>query len=323
MGKESNDEAKARVLYEVAIAEKERIEATRYGQQKLKNFVAYLPTGQFIHKRTRAMWTAKAINAKLPPLSVKGEKKPIPASEWLTRYVCVVQTVWIPGETQVVQDHILIDGGFVEAPGEACFNTYLPPTIVPGDKTKADPWLEHVVVCFPDDYEHIIGFLAHAVQRPFEKVNHALALLSREQGVGKDTILAPVRQAVGPWNCAEVSPKQFMGRFNDFAASVILRISEVKNLGEADRFDFYDHTKSFAASPPEVFRCDAKYRPEQAVLNRCHLIITSNHVTGGLYLPAEDRRHYVAESPRLPGDFESDYWKKLWSWFARRTALST
>jgi hypothetical protein len=157
--------------------------------------------------------------------------------------------------------------------------------------------------------------LAHAVQRPFEKVNHALVLISREQGIGKDPIIAPVRQAVGPWNCAEVSPKQLMGRFNGFAKSVILRVSEAKDLGEANRFDFYDHSKVFAASPPEVHRCDEKHKPEQAVLNRCHMIITSNYVTGGLYLPAEDRRHYVAESPRHQEDFEPGYWKELWGWF--------
>jgi Family of unknown function (DUF5906) len=130
------------------------------------------------------------------------------------------------------------------------------------------------------------------VQRPFEKVNHALVLISREHGVGKDTLLAPARQAVGPWNCADVTPEQFMGRFNGFAKSVILRVSEAKDLGgETNRFRFYEHSKTFAASPPEVIRRDEKHKPEQAVLNRCHMIITSNYMTGGLYLPAEDRRH--------------------------------
>jgi hypothetical protein len=223
--------------------------------------------------------------------------------------------VWVPGEAQIIRDTVVRGGGVIEHPGQACFNTYCPPVIVPGDKTKAEPWLKHAVLCFPNDYEHIIGFLAHAVQRPFEKVNHALVLISREQGIGKDTLLAPAREAVGPENFVEVSPKQFMGRFNGFAKSVILRVAEAKDLGETNRFDFYDHSKVFAASPPEVHRCDEKPKSEQAVLNRCHMIITSNHMTGGLFLPPEDRRHYVAESPCRPADFPPGYWKELWAWF--------
>jgi hypothetical protein len=44
------------------------------------------------------------------------------------------------------------------------------------------------------------------------------------------------------------------------------------------------------------------------------MIITTNHKTDGIYLPAEDRRHYVAWSERQPTDFEEDYWKEFWSW---------
>ena len=42
----------------------------------------------------------------------------------------------------------------------------------------------------------------------------------RRQGIGKDTLLEPVKQAVGPWNFAEVSPVQLLGRFNGFLKSV-------------------------------------------------------------------------------------------------------
>lgn|ERR1700730_6564949 len=96
------------------------------------------------------------VDKKLPPVEVSCEKKPIPASEWLTRYVCVGQMVWIPGEDQVIQGRIVVDGGVIEAPGQACFNTYLPPVIVPGDKMKAAPWRQHVETCFPDDYTLVL-----------------------------------------------------------------------------------------------------------------------------------------------------------------------
>ena len=58
-------------------------------------------------------------------------------------------------------------------------------------------------------------WLAHRVQRPEEKINHAL-VLGGSQGIGKDTALEPVKHAIGPWNFFEVSPQQMLGRFNGF-----------------------------------------------------------------------------------------------------------
>ena len=43
------------------------------------------------------------------------------------------------------------------------------------------------------------------------------------QGIGKDTLLEPVKYTVGPWNFHEVSPKQMIGKFNGFVKSVIVR----------------------------------------------------------------------------------------------------
>ena len=46
--------------------------------------------------------------------------------------------------------------------------------------------LDHVKKVYSDDFGHIINFLAHRVQRPQEKINHAL-LLGGKPGIGKDT----------------------------------------------------------------------------------------------------------------------------------------
>jgi hypothetical protein len=80
------------------------------------------------------------------------------------------------------------------------------------------------------------------VQRPQEKINHAL-VLGGSQGIGKDTLLEPVKRAVGPWNFQEVSPQQLLGRFNGYLKSIILRVSEARDLGEVNRYQFYDHLK--------------------------------------------------------------------------------
>ena len=45
--------------------------------------------------------------------------------------------------------------------------------------------------------------------------------------------------------------------------------------------------------------------------------MTTNHKTDGIYLPADDRRHYVAWSEKTKDDFDEAYWNNLWSWYER------
>jgi hypothetical protein len=154
------------------------------------------------------------------------------------------------------------------------------------------------------------------VQRPQDKINHAL-VLGGLQGIGKDTLLAPVKYAIGPWNWHEVSPTQILGRFNGFLRSVILRVNEAHDLGEFDRYQFYEHLKAYTAAPPEVLRVDEKHKPEYYIPNCCGVVITTNHKLDGIFLPADDRRHFVAWSDRTKDDprFAEPYWQKLWSYF--------
>jgi hypothetical protein len=105
------------------------------------------------------------------------------------------------------------------------------------------------------------------------------------------------------------------GRFNGFAKSVILRINEAHNLGDLDRYQFYEHLKVYTAAPPDVLRVDEKNLREHNVLNCCGVVITTNYKANGLYLPADDRRHYVAWSLLTKENFEQAYWDEFWRWY--------
>jgi hypothetical protein len=94
-----------------------------------------------------------------------------------------------------------------------------------------------------------------------------------------------------------------------------LRISEGRDLGEIDRFKFYDHTKVYTAAPPDVLRANEKHLKEYYVVNCLGLIVTTNHKSDGLYLPADDRRHFVAWSNFTKEDFAPDYWNALWGFY--------
>jgi hypothetical protein len=75
--------------------------------------------------------------------------------------------------------------------------------------------------------------------------------------------------------------------------------------------------KSYTAAPPDVLRVDEKHLREHSVLNCCGVIITTNHKADGIFLPAGDRRHYVAWSDLKIIDFVDDYWNGLWRWYAK------
>jgi Family of unknown function (DUF5906) len=228
---------------------------------------------------------------------------------------------WAPGLPMLIEGRVMSGSGWITRPGSDCFNLYRPPEIELGDSEQAWPWVEHLNKVYPDDAHHILLYLAHRVQYPEDKINHAL-VLGGTQGIGKDTILEPVKRAVGPWNFEEVSPHSMLGRFNAYVKAVITRISEARDLGEINRYQFYERMKILTAAPPDVLRVDEKHIREHSVINCTGLIITSNHKTDGIYLPAEDRRHYVAWSPRLPEDFPENYWRDIWHFYERAGGYS-
>jgi hypothetical protein len=222
---------------------------------------------------------------------------------------------WAPGVPAIIRDRLVSAGGWIERVGVSCFNLYRPPDVQPGDAAEAELWLAHVHKLYPkEEAHHLIQWLAHRVQRPAEKINHAI-VLGGPQGIGKDTMLEPVKRAIGAWNFAEVSPQHMLGRFNGFVKSVMLRISEARDLGDVNRFSFYDHMKAYTAAPPDVLRVDEKNLREYAVLNCCGVVITTNHKADGIYLPADDRRHFVAWSDLTKEQFTQDYWTQIWRWY--------
>ncbi len=271
-----------------------------------EHFMAHLPSGQFIFTPTREFWPAGSVNAVLPRM--EGQKP----HEWLSGNRPVHQVAWIPGADEIIHDRLTDNGGWTPHTGARCYNLYQPAIDLRGDPTKAGPWLDLVARVYPKEAGHLVDWFAHRVQKPGDKCNHAV-LLGGDQGIGKDTMLEPVKDAIGPWNLQDIGPGAAMGRFNGFLKSVILRISEARDLGEHDRFAFYDKSKTWIAAPPDVHRIDEKNRQEYAAFNVCGVVITTNRLDA-VHLEPDDRRHFVAWSDLTKEDFTADYWAEFWGW---------
>ena len=280
---------------------------------KLKDFYAYMPMHNYIFAPAREPWPIASVNARIPPVTVGVNK--IKASTWIDQNQPVEMMTWAPGMPMIIADRLIAEGGWIERKGVSCFNLYRSPMIELGDASKASPWVDLVRKVYPADADHIIKWFAARRQHPEIKINHGLFLGSREHGIGKDTILEGVRRAVGPWNFEDIAPKELFETYNPWKRAVILRVSEAKDMGDVSRFELYDAMKTLLAAPPDVLGCVDKFIKRHYVLNCVGVVITSNYLTDGIYLPAEDRRHYVAWSECKPADFDNCYWTWIWNWY--------
>jgi hypothetical protein len=222
-----------------------------------EDFCAYAPSRTCIYLPCKTPWPNASIDTRLPPQPLldasgnpvrdgKGKVKMIPASTWLEQNRSVEAFTWAPGYPEFVRDRLAVDGGWVEKPGATTLNTYRPPSIRPGDATKAGRWVDHWRAIYPDDAGHIIAWLAQRVQQPGIKVNHALVLGGAPK-IGKDTMLEPVAEAIGPWNFREITPAQLISKNNEFLRAIVVRLSEARDMGEQgriDRYGMHDHTKN-------------------------------------------------------------------------------
>ena len=277
----------------------------------LSDFASYLPDQKYIYLPTGKMWDPAGINRAFPSFD-KNHKR----SSEIDAANPIHDITWAPGHPQIIEDAFLDQGGWLPKAGARVYNHYRPPVAVGGDPRQVTRWLDLLEQVYPEYAEHIVMWFAHRVQRPAEKLNHAI-VLGGTQGIGKDSLLEPVRHAVGAQNFGDVSPTMLTERFNAFLKNVVLRVSELRDLGDKDRYGFYEHTKTLIAAPPETVLVDEKNIRAYRVPNLVGVVFTTNHRTDGLYLPDDDRRHYVAWSESKPTDFGSSFWPRFYEWLDR------
>lgn len=275
----------------------------------IDDFWAIASENAYLYTPTGDLWDSAVVNAILGS----------GATVALMKDKRCAQLTWAPGMPRVIEGRVIVKGAWMDVPTARAYNTYLPPPTPKGDANQAGPWLDLGYKIFGEQFDHIKLWLAHRVQRPEIKINHALVLGSANQGIGKDTLLTGARYAAGEWNCNDQGARQVMTKVrsghDSFLESVILVISEVHDLGDA-RFAFYDLTKPWLASPPPTLSVSDKWVKQHPIMNLVGVIYTTNHLTDGLYLPAEDRRHFVAWSDIKQTDFAEGFWTEFYQWYA-------
>ena len=199
--------------------------------------------------------------------------------------------------------------GWVDVAGVRAINLYEPPDIKLGDPAGAARWVELVKHVYPDpaDHNHIFDFCAYTVQHPETKINHGL-ILGGNFGIGKDTLVDPVDYAVGRHNATAIRPSRIMEPWTGHMQKVLLVITELHDTGEATREELYERMKEMLTVPPMGFQINKKYIQQYNIPNVVKIVGTTNHLEGGIYVPAGDRRLWIGWSELPESDQPPDFW---------------
>ncbi len=254
-----------------------------------------------------------------------GEPKPYPPSRAINDVdtgLTVEGSTWWPGEDRFIKNIVMTERGAIRVDGAVCYNAYVPPNPLPTKKgVKPTKWINHVKKLYsnPVEHNHFFDFCAHMLQRSNEKVNHGI-VMAGAQGIGKDTMLLPVREGVGEWNAAEVGPDAITDKYNGYLKSVLLVINEVRPQDDDHKAsNFYNLLKPILAAPPTMLPMTLKYQNTIHIRNLCHVLLTTNDPLS-MYIPAEDRRLFVMTSalkdPKTNAVFSKNYFEDIHKYLA-------
>lgn len=295
--------------------------APKKGEVPIENFVFYGPGNNYIYRPTSSYWIAPAVDAAVSPVNENGLI--IKASVWLQDNQLATSIACEPKiDVDYLRGHNCVQGEIVEDQTGSIFNTYRRPTIELGDARLAHPFVNHVRKVFDKegDADQFLNYMAHRVQKPWEKPRFAL-LIAGGQGVGKDTAVEFCVPAIGSWNVASIDPSAFEYSYNEYAAATLVRISEAANLGDMSRWIFNERTKVLIAGSPDTCLVNPKYGQKFSVRMFCGVIITTNHLATGIYIPEDDRRYDVIEAATMEEIGLADhqerkqYFVDLWDWW--------
>lgn len=190
------------------------------------------------------------------------------------------------------------------------------PEPVPGDVSR---WLTHLERLIPVDFEreHLLNVMAHKVQFPGHKINHAV-LMGGTHGSGKDTLFAPFFWAIGgasKTNCSLVKNEDLTSQWGYALECEVMEIAELRQSEAKDRRSLENTLKPIIAAPPELLPINRKGLHPYMALNRVLVVAFSNE-RAAITISTEDRRWFClwAECEKLP---EAEA-VGLWNWYKNR-----
>lgn len=214
-----------------------------------------------------------------------------------------------PGAGRVVEEDLPDLSG-------PCFNVWRAPKMrraLPDKATaqEIEPYLDLVAHVIPieAEREHVLNWMAFTAQKPGEKIHHALVLGSRIEGIGKDTLLEPLRRAVGRSYTREIGPQHLAAPFNAWLMGAKLVV--VQEMHNFERKETMNRLKPLVAAPPDALPVNMKHRQEFFVPNIVSTVFFTNE-EDALALSKGDRRYFVTWNDGEP--LPKERYDAVWTW---------
>lgn len=269
----------------------------------LKHYI-YLAKGDLVadlrhlpHRATHPLTVFKNLLANnrvnVPPPNGEGKPKSVSvATLWLTDKMrkTATQSLYLPGAPRVF-----------EREGQITYNTFSFPRHEETEATdKMGVLLDHFRFVFPvkAEYEWIVGYMAHVVQRPWERSQVSPLNVAPAHGTGRGTAVMILEELYGPWNCQKVSLDDFMeGKFNGYlSGSLMVFIDETHESG-AKKYAVNDRIRDKLTERRLMIEHKFGAKGTEDVYARMFLMSNRRDAT---QLPAEDRRINVFQGPEAP-----------------------
>ena len=224
-------------------------------------------------------------------------------------FVIAERIEFMPGEPEITHD------------ADECrvLNLWRPaPWVVDEQAKEPSVFLEHMAYMLDDDetaIEHVLNFLAHLMQRPQERIGHALLITSEAKGIGKSTLGTVVRRLVGEQNSRVAQTKDLKSSFDGWLmGKLVVQVDEVY---EAGNWDLANKLKPLITEP--TVSANIKYGPQLEIENYARFLMFSNH-TAPLNIEDGDRRYFVFNSKAQPR--EDGYYDRLYRYIDTEAAMN-
>ena len=178
------------------------------------------------------------------------------------------------------------------------------------------PWLDHcrTLISETTELEHVLNVMAHKVQHPNIKINHAV-LHGGDEGSGKDTMWAPFLWAIGgvhQHNRSIMETGEINSQWGYNLEAEVVILNELRETEARERRAMANKLKPIIAAPPETLSINRKGLHPYDMLNRLQVIAFSND-TLPITIPTQDRRWFCVWSgaPRM----NPEEAQKLWKWY--------
>ena len=212
------------------------------------------------------------------------------------------------------------------APGDLPFVVSLDPDLPSFNRWKATTilaqsvapsliqiWLDHLTFVLGSEQERdrFLKWCAFVAQHPKLKPNWHFLVISKA-GLGKDTMTAPLKLAVGAGNHIDILSYALTEPFNPWAEHKLVIVGETARTSSpfSTASEVNNRLKPLLAAPPLELTVNRKNKEQYEIPNRTAVIMFSNDYNP-LYLERNSRRVHVinrlGEAARDQGYYESVY----------------